>query len=734
MDSDNVVQDNLSGESRQVKLPIDARLLSEAVIELNILRRSVGLYPPDHPILKESINRAFDLLKKLFELRSSITLGVAKDTLVIDEYTLDRENPVFKEFALSLHSKGIAAVTFHSGLNVEELVSLHELITMREGPVGTALLEIAEKKGLSNIRLNPVDLSMFGFVEGRVKPGAPEGKIWEDYIHGLLEGRLGDRDSEDLVISIPLEQVAFIVNNEMSENAPEETYDSVISTYLRRKSRRGLNKDIFDRFLSFVDNLRPELKTRFLNRALSQPHSDSADIERMFAETNEEDLKRFIDAFEKSSLTIPESLKNLVDKLKNTRAEGKTAFDVTHKGKAFVDDIEIDENIINLLEEDHFRNFVNEQYKRELELMLKGVESEKSQLTEKVQQGNSERLIDRTFSDVILELLESDLPNSDDYLRFLTKLSELVNAFLETGRFQELCDVYNTIYSQALSGRFKIEASSMVEYFFRSEEFIRNLIESIKLWGRYDQDGVIRLARVLKFYLLSPLIDVFSEETDVNMRKFYLSLLSNMGSDVSREAVRRLNDERWYVIRNMISLIRESGGKNYVKLIRPFAKSKNQIICIEAVRTLLHFGDRDGTSYLKIYLISDDPELREQAANISGIYRVKEAVPYLIEILEKKDLFGSEIYYKIPAIRALAKIGDHRAVEPLISLYKSKGFLYRSKWNELKLEIFKSLKNYPAYAAKPLIELGMKSRNEEIRSISKRLLNEIQPKGYRKDG
>jgi len=101
MDSDNVVQDNLSGESRQVKLPIDARLLSEAVIELNILRRSVGLYPPDHPILKESINRALDLLKKLFELRSSITLGVAKDVLVIDEYTLDKKIPSSRSLPLA---------------------------------------------------------------------------------------------------------------------------------------------------------------------------------------------------------------------------------------------------------------------------------------------------------------------------------------------------------------------------------------------------------------------------------------------------------------------------------------------------------------------------------------------------------------------------------------------------------------------------------------------------------
>jgi HEAT repeat protein len=155
---------------------------------------------------------------------------------------------------------------------------------------------------------------------------------------------------------------------------------------------------------------------------------------------------------------------------------------------------------------------------------------------------------------------------------------------------------------------------------------------------------------------------------------------------------------------------------------------------MEAIRTLVHFGDRDGISFLKIYLRSDDPELREEAANISGIYRVKEAVPYLIEIVEKRDLFGYEAYYKIPVIRALAKIGDIRAVEPLMSIYKSKGILFRSKLNELKTEIFKTIKSYPAYAVKPLIELGTKSRNKEIKSLSDRLLSETQLKGGTEDG
>jgi hypothetical protein len=51
---------------------------------------------------------------------------------------------------------------------------------------------------------------------------------------------------------------------------------------------------------------------------------------------------------------------------------------MTYRGEALINDIEIDENIIRLLEEDHFRNFVNEQYQKELGLMLKTMESGES--------------------------------------------------------------------------------------------------------------------------------------------------------------------------------------------------------------------------------------------------------------------------------------------------------------------------------------------------------------------
>jgi hypothetical protein len=711
-------------EIRQEKLPIDVRLLSIAVIELNISKKNVELYPPDHPVIKESIDRALENLRKLLKARSAVTLGIAKNILVVDDYTLDKKNPVFEDFALSLYGKGIAAITFYAGLDIKDLFVLHEMIIMRESPVGEALVQLAELKGLRHIKLIPIDFSVFEFKEGKLRLGVLESKILEDYVYGLLEGRLTDNDAEKLVHMVPPDQMASIINTRMQDDAPGQAYDKVISAYLKRKSKCKLNKDTFERFMVFLENLRKELKEQFLSRSLSH-HFSEDEFARLIAELTVEDLKRLIEVFERSSVTIPVSLKNLLGKLSETIAKGDFSVDMTVREKVFVDDIEIDKGLIKLLEEDHFSTFVSEEYQKELGVMVESVESEESEITAILKQASGEREMDKALSEVILELLESDSISNEDYLKLVTRLSELVDNFLDAGRFQELCDIYNTIYSYSLSGKFKITASGMVEYFFRSEEFIERLIKAFRFLGKYEAEGALMLAKVLRIYLISPLLDAFSEEDNPNIRKFLIYLLSNMGVDVACEAVKRLNDKRLDNLISMIALIRECGGKDYIQAVKPFAKDRNKRIRTEAIKALLSFGDRDGLPYLKVSLRSNDPAIKEQAILLSGTYKVKDAVPYLIEIIKKKDILGSKSYSKIPAIRALGQIGDPQAIVPLMKLYKARGLFFSSAQNELKLEIFKTLKYYPAHAIKLLLELGMHSRDSEIQAISKRMLREM---------
>jgi len=709
-------------EKKREKLPIDAKLLTDAVIELNISRRSVSLYPREHPFTRESLEKAFNLLQKLFEIRSSITIGIAKDTLVVDEYTLERKNPVFREFALSIHAKGIAAITFYSGATMDELLEFHQLITAKDVPVGKAFIELAEKKGLTHIKLSPLDISQFSFIEGSFREKASDAKIWEDYIYGLLEGRLADSDAEGVVLGLPPEAIADFINRKMDEDVAEVTYDRVITTYLKRRDDSAIRSEAFSKFISMVQSLSAEIKQQFLKRAFSSSPTDVREAEQLISELTQEEIERITRLFSEHSSVIPESLRNIVDKLTSAKRE-RGFFDMLKEGKALVDDVELDENIVRLFSDDQFKSFVAEGYQAMLERMLKGITLQDSPMLEEVRRECTEEIVDSAASELMLELVDLDTTSRDDFLNLLPRLFDLVNEFFETGRFEEISNVYNSLYTPALNGKFGAEASGMVESFFSSKETVSKMMDSLKVWGRLNREGVMRLAEALQRHLTEPLLDAVAEESDTFTRSFLLSVLVGFKGTILPHAARRINDKRWYVVRNVLYLLRECGGANYMHIVRPMTKHADRRVSMEALKTLLSFNAPGAFSYLRICLESSEPEVRDQAVKLAGTTRVKEAVPYLLQLLEKRDLVGIELEQKASIIRALGDIGDPRAVDTLERLYRAKSLLFRNAMEELRLEIVRSLRNYPSESVTPLLERGAKSENNEIRKISEEILN-----------
>lgn len=358
---------------------------------------------------------------------------------------------------------------------------------------------------------------------------------------------------------------------------------------------------------------------------------------------------------------------------------------------------------------------------RELERMLE-VKAEDNTRFIRFRKECEEEAIDKEALGIMLELLHEDYLKPEDYLTLITRLSEFMNVFTESGRFEEILDTYNTLITHVLSGKFKNEASSIVDYFFHSEAFIEKLVDAFRLWGRKDRDGALRLAKALHRSITVPLLDVLEEEKDASMRKFLLSMLEAIGSDVIPYALKRLDDDRWFVVRNMICLIRDCHGNHHLEKIRKFLKNENIHVHMEALRTLLHFKTLDAIPQLRACLQSEVQDVRTGAIRLAGTYRVKEAVPYLIKYLEKRDLFGTEAYYKTDIVRALGEIGDIKAVDTLEKICHAKALFYRGDLEGLKVEIFRSLENYPLGSVRKLIEYGLGSHNDEIHALSEKLL------------
>jgi hypothetical protein len=85
---------------------------------------------------------------------------------------------------------------------------------------------------------------------------------------------------------------------------------------------------------------------------------------------------------------------------------------------------------------------------------------------------------------------------------------------------------------------------------------------------------------------------------------------------------------------------------------------------------------------------------------------------------------GADILGKIPIVRALGDIAEPQALDVLRSLVSNKSIFFRKMMDQLKEEIYKTLKNYPYELVKDLVEAGVEYKNEVIREESLRLRKE----------
>ena len=726
------MSDEKQGKPREVEevkeesLSLDARLLSDAVIELNISRRNVGLYPPGHVRITSAIDRAFDLLNKLFELRANIFLGITKDSLVIDDKILDSRNPVFRECARSFHVLGIAGITFQAGLEKVELVKLHELMTMADPPAGKAFTDAARDRGIHRLKLNPIDYSSFKFMEDELRGGS-DGKgskmdIWEDYVYGLLHGNLAVGDASGILLKAPPKELAEYIEKvvDEDESLDKTAYDRVVASYMSTKGEMKLSPERLKNLVGIMDNLSKEKKEQFLDRAMDQAGKDIHQVESVLKDMTSKDLSSVTKFFNEHASRIPPSFKNVIDKFSELTAEKDFVFDITAGKSSVVHDIELDDEMASLFDDDHYKTFVSDEFQSQLDSLMKVKVKAVDMGIKELVTDVKDDVIDRVTSDIMLEVMDLNDIETEEFMKLLTTLAKMAGDFVDTGRFEEALNIYTAIRSHSFTGKFSQAASGTVEYFFKSESFVSRVLTAVRIWGRTNREPSVRILRAFSEQVITPLLDMLAEEQSASSRKFLLTVLMEMGSSIMPGVVSKLGDERWYVVRNMLILARKCGIPEHEKSVRKFVKHKDRRVWSEALRALFAFKSTHALPHLKVMLSAEDPVDREAALKIASAYRVGEIAPMLLDLLGKKDVLGVGAFDKVAVVKALGEIGDTDAVPHLERVLDAKPLLFKGYHEDLKLEIYRSLAGYPFEFVKHLYETGLVSKNADINNICKR--------------
>jgi hypothetical protein len=682
----------LAGHKEKTDLNLDTRVLSEFIYALNIARRQILSYPTGHPVINAAAEKLLNLLPQMFEFRQHITIGVARDTLLVGNQALDNTNPIYRDFAKNLFDAKVASLTINKDVTASEICKFFELLRYKPEELADRgglhrVLTLSDIKGLS---AQGVDFGAFYATEVS-QVHAPKSKLiedesvvlWKSFVGGLVAGTL-DPNGEKLAPDAQLdpELLAEIMNREEGVEGQGliRNYEEAITSFLKETDRNKLqsqaSQETLRRLGDLVGNLKPDLRRRFLN----------------------------------STLKSCSGRQEMAQHGGGERGGGRVA------GKRERSSEETTVLLGQLFSADQADKFVPDDYQDALAVLaaaetLPGLD--RKQVDELVETLDG-HAVERHLCNVMFDLLDRGV-NKMTATAISRNMEELIFYFLETGDFVSLVSVHDHLSRHARQVEEWLETpEKSALHIFSREEFVEHVLDSLDTWGKAKYGSIKSLIKRVKKPFVDPLLELLVQESSMSKRRLFMECLHVVGIDAREQIEARLHDRRWFFVRNLVVLLRGMEDPSVLKALGRLVGYANATVQFEVMRTFIHFNDPRADRYLIKELDSKDPGVLLQAARLAANSSSPEVATKLSGVLNRKLLNETDENVKSTAIKALAEMARPEALPGLRQFLHSRSLLQSFQSNSLKIEAVKTLVRYDSPDAVGLAEEVYRKASGEL--------------------
>jgi hypothetical protein len=618
------------GEPTPAREQVLSRELSQFLVDLSIALHRYGMYPEGHPALQPALNSLARRAELLFQDRAHIAVGVARDRLVIEGVATDARHPILRGLAERLHRHHLAVLEFGRGLTMEELALVIKAVAedpdRGSGPLGA---DTSPREAWPHVRLYSLTLEGVEMVEGAQTGGRQTAvqfaALWVGLARVALE-RSADSDRGSLVTE------PAVVARAIDEHQRVEAYDQVIVGYLLqiaeelRTAGGAEAQELRRRTSQLVSAMQPETLRRLLDMggdAVQRQLFVSNAATGMAAGAVVDLVKA---AAEASSETVSHGLVRLFTKLAAHADCG------TESARPLADSA-LRDQVHSLLEDWNLADPNPTDYNAMLQQMSKAAPVAPHAVRNDALLFDPLRVVHMALE------LDEDGPG----------LWRAMDALVEAGKVPELIGVLGQVPDSPLAQRIWAHMSTPA--------FVQGLLDR----GTHDQ-GLDNLLSYMPTRALVPLIDLLIESPDRHVRRTAFDRLRRVGQAAIPLAVERLNDARWYVVRNLLSLIAQIDPLPTEFDPSPWLDHADTRVRREAIRAAMRV-DRLRPRAMAMALADEDPTISALGVNAAVESCPPEVVPRLMALAGQENL-NDEL--RASAVKALIRQAPTPAVLELL--------------------------------------------------------------------
>jgi hypothetical protein len=268
----------------------------------------------------------------------------------------------------------------------------------------------------------------------------------------------------------------------------------------------------------------------------------------------------------------------------------------------------------------------------------------------------------------------------EEIFRFL---KDAVKFSMKRGRLQDVYEVLKNakaVKEKEFSTDETKKYMRMLILYVGTDEVIRPLAGILDSSTEIDEKLFNKFVEQLDKNAITSFVKLLGELKTIHARKSAIEALVFLGKKDIQALSKGLDDKRWFVVRNIIYILRKIGDKRAIEYLLRTVKHSDIRVKKEVLRALGELGGREVVLTLKECLDDDDMDIRIAAAKAFGKIGSEAAKRIMIDKISGKAFKERAFEEKKEFFEILSKWKDDEILDFLVRILKKKTFFFgRSK-------------------------------------------------------
>jgi HEAT repeat protein len=646
--------------------------------------RAVKLYPPNNPVYSQSVKKSYEALDHFLETTPEYHVGVQKTYFSYLHTPVGKDTQLNRAIAQDLFAKGIREIVFSDGVTEDELLEFYRALalSLEEMAMKSGIASILWEKSASHIRVTEAGLDEIITAKAaggrqdkplaKTPSGAPvPSTAKKDMQLSRRTLILGD------LMADPAAFGAGMIERAMQTRAENESVEDRLFA-LYQDAGRKIQEEHPDQSDTLFEGLAKSVIS------LEPPYRDGLVAGKLYGGLDSETVREQKDELEKQ---VPNEIheilagrfsnawnvKQVAALLKKSSAKKTASPPPPPTAPADLEVIPISQDIIEIARD--MADYTSEELEA---IKIMG------------QVGMEPDIIEAAVRTLIflLSLVKNPRRSAPEekelnFFSGVVRQLEDMLSYILVKKDYDLATLIIRAFHMPVDPAFK---PRMTEALKRNstKPIIAATISEMRSHskGSPEYQSAYAYLSNLEREATETLLELLAEENDRTARIFLLDLVKDLGKNQLTLLAEHLSDGRWYVVRNIVSILGESHADQALGYLFKVMNHKDVRIRQEVIKGLITIGGKKSASLLTKFLKDRDIDTQMMAvrgfAELKGI-DAEEAKP-LVEYLQERSLNKRDQALTLEAINTLGMIGGPEAAGFL------KGYTRIRWWRSRKLQ------------------------------------------------